>query len=154
MNRKARPLIALVVALFGIATSYAVAQTHRKVTLQASVPFAFEVGNRTFPAGSYIFEMATGSPMVTDKSAVLVVRNSERKLYAAVATDITAMDAAPAAHKVQFVREGNRVYLAKVWHQGNAAGLNVRAASGAGTELESQEIDVLSVNAVPVLGGM
>jgi hypothetical protein len=153
MNRKAIPLIALLIVLIG-ATSSAFAQTHRKVTLQASVPFAFEVGNRSFPAGSYIFEMATGSPAVTDKSAVLVVRSSERKLYAAVATDITAMDAAPAAHKVEFVREGGRVYLAKVWHQGNAAGLNVHGASGQGTEADSQESEVLSVNAVPVLGGI
>jgi len=154
MNRKALPLIALLIALFGIATSSAVAQTHRKVTLQASVPFGFVVGNRSFPAGSYIFEMATGSPIVSDKSAVLVVRSSERKLYAAVATDVTAMDTAPLAHKVEFVREGGRVYLAKVWREGNSAGLNLHVAHGAATQDDSEESEVLSINAIPVQGAM
>jgi len=79
MNRKAVPLFALFITLIGI-TAGAEAQAHRKAALQASVPYEFVVGNRVFPAGTYVFEMATGSPKTTDQGGVLIVHNRERKL--------------------------------------------------------------------------
>jgi hypothetical protein len=152
MNRKALPLFALLITLIGI-TAGANAQTRRKVTLEASVPFEFVVGNRVFPAGSYVFEMATGHPKTTDQAGVLVVHNRERKLYAAVATDVTTDANAHVTPKVIFTRSGDRVFLSKVWRQGNAAGLSLHAPAGTEGEL-SQESQVLTLDAVAMNGEM
>ena len=118
MNRKVLPIIATLIVLIGIIASQAQAQPKRKVTLEASVPFEFVVGNRAYPAGRYTFEMATGTPKNTDRSGVLVVRSRERKLYTAVATTVTADQNPHDGHKLIFVRSGDRVFLSKVWRQG------------------------------------
>jgi hypothetical protein len=150
MKRKALPLIAVITMLIGI-TAGANAQNRRKVTVEASVPFEFIVANRVFPAGTYVFEMATGSPKTTDQAGVLVVRNRERKLYAAVATDIASDGNAHVAPKVTFTRNGDVAYLSKVWRQGNLAGLSLRTPSLAEV---GEESEVVTLDASVVNGGM
>ncbi len=152
MNRKALPIIAVIAMLVGI-TAGASAQNRRKVTVEASVPFEFIVGNRAFPAGSYVFEMATGSPKATDETGVLVVRSRERKLYAAVATDITSEGNAHVAPKLIFTRSGERAYLSKVWRQGNAAGLSLHTPSITDAE-NGEESEVVTLETSVVNGGM
>jgi len=154
MNRKARPVFALLVTLIGIAGATSHAQTRRKVTLEASVPFAFVVGNRAFPAGNYVFEMATGSPRTSEQSGVLVVRSHERKLYAAVATGVAADTNAHVAPKLMFVRNGDRVFLSKVWRQGNLAGLSIPTAPGGNETEDWQESQVFMLDATAVNGGI
>ncbi len=152
MVRKTLPQFVFFTALIAV-TTISQAQTHRKVTLEAAVPFEFEIGNRAFPAGTYVFEMATGSPQLTDHAGVLVVRNHQRKLYAAVAADVAA-DAAPhTTPKLVFQRNGERVFLAKVWRQGNVVGLSVHRAP-ASIEEEWQESQVLMLDATPVSGAI
>ena len=152
MNRRAFHTIAAVLTLIGAAVG-ADLETKRKITLEASVPFEFVVGNRAFPAGTYTFEMATGKPTIADQSAVLVVRSTERKLYAAIATEITSGGSAPAGHKLVFVRNGDRMFLSKVWRQGNAAGLSVRTVAGATPGPDRQESEVVALNAPAIHGG-
>jgi hypothetical protein len=152
MKRKALPLIAAFVTLIGI-TAGANAQTGRKVTLEASVPFDFVVANRAFPAGKYLFEMATGHPKTTDQAGVLVVRSRERKLYAAVATDVATDANAHVSPKLVFARTGDRVFLSKVWRQGNVAGLSLHAPAGIQHEL-SQESELVTLDAIAVNSGM
>lgn len=154
MSRKALPLFALLITLIGIAASSANAQVRRKVTLEAAVPFEFVVANRAFPAGNYIFEMATGSPKTSDQSAVLIVRGHERKLYAAVATGVTTDSNAHVNPKLTFVRSGGRVFLSKVWRQGNAAGLSLHTVSGATEAEDLQESEVFTLDAMPGSGAI
>jgi len=150
MKRKALTAFALFITLIGITAASADAQTRRKITVEASVPFEFVVGNRAFPSGNYTFEMATGSPKTSEQSGVLVVRSHERKLYAAVATGVAADGNEHVAPKLTFVRNGDRVFLAKVWRQGNLVGLSVPTAAGS-TEV-SEEGQVLSIEATAVNG--
>jgi len=152
MKRKALPTFVVLITLIGLAAGAdsARAQARRKITLEASVPFEFVVGNRSFPAGRYVFEMATGLPKTTERSGVLVVRNHERSLYAAVATDVTADARVRSAHKLEFVRSGGRVLLAKVWRQGNAAGLSLRTGPGATDSQEWEQSQVLTLDAMEV----
>jgi hypothetical protein len=155
MNRKALPIVAALIVLIGIISSQAQAQPKRKVTLEASVPFEFVVGNRAYPAGRYTFEMATGTPKSTDRSGVLVVRSRERKLYTAVATSVTDDRNPHDGHKLIFVRNGGRVFLSKVWRQGNPAGLSVPTAPGATEAIEAdkwQKPEVLTVEASLING--
>jgi hypothetical protein len=150
MNRKALPVVATLIVLIGIISSQAQAQPKRKVTLEASVPFEFVVGNRAYPAGRYTFEMATGTPKSTDRSGVLVVRSRERKLYTAVATTVTDDRNPHDGHKLIFVRNGDRVFLSKVWRQGNTSGLRVPTAPGSAEAIEAgewQKPEVLTVEA-------
>jgi hypothetical protein len=149
MKSKALPLLALLIAFIGIASGAAVAQPRHEVSVVAFVPFEFVVGNRAFPSGTYVFEMATGSPKASDQAGVLVVRNRERRLYAAVATGVAA-DGSNAAPKLAFKRDGERVYLSNVWCQGGATGLTVHVPQGA---TEIAESDVLTVDAT-LTGGI
>jgi hypothetical protein len=152
MNRKVFPAFAILLTLIGIAAGSSDAQTRRKVALEASVPFEFVVGNRSFPAGSYTFEMATGSPKTSDQSGVLVVRSHERGLYTAVATGVAADANAHVSPKLTFVRSGDRVFLSKVWRQGNPTGLSVPTEAGATDGSEQSE--VLIIDAMAVNGGI
>ena len=155
MNRKALPNASTLIVLIGIIASQAQAQPKRKVTLEASVPFEFVVGNRAYPAGRYTFEMATGTPKNTDRSGVLVVRSRERKLYTAVATTVTADQNPHDGHKLIFVRNGDRVFLSKVWRQGNTSGLSVPTAPGTTEAIEAdewQKPEVLTVQASLING--
>lgn len=156
MNRKALPLFALLIAFIGIIAGSAQAQTQtrRKVTLEATVPFEFVVANRTFPAGHYVFEMATGSPKSSDQSGVLVVRGNERKFYAAVATGVAADANAHVSPKLTFVRGGDRVFLSQIWRQGDRAGLSVHTAPNATEAEDWQESEVLTLDAMAVSGGI
>jgi len=157
MKKSALPRFVLWITLIAITTGItagpADAQTHRKVTLEASVPFEFVVGNHTFPAGQYIFEMATGSPKPSDKAGVLVVRGQESTLYASVATDVAADGNAHLGHKLIFVRNGDRVYLRKVWRQGNPAGLSVHTAPAPEAQ-EWEQSEVLTLDGLAVGGGI
>ncbi len=154
MTRKALPLFATLIALIGITAGPANAQTGHKITLEASVPFEFVVGNRAFPAGTYVFEMATGLPKASDQSGVLVVRSHERKLFAAVATDVIADENAHVSPKLTFVRDGERVYLSRVWRQENAAGLSVRTAADATESQDWEESRILTIDALTISGGI
>jgi hypothetical protein len=151
MNQKSFPIFALLLALIGINAVSLQAQTRRKVTLDALVPFEFVIGNRVFPAGHYTFEMATGVPKVSDQSGVLVVRGSERQLYAAVATGVTADTNAHVNPKLIFVRSGDRNLLSKVWRQGDVAGLSVHTVP-ATSQAEGEESEVFTLDAVITTG--
>lgn len=153
MKIKALPLFAMLITLIGITAGAAHAQGRRKVTLEASVPFEFVVGNRAFPAGNYVFEIATGLPKTSDRAAVLVVRGRESRLYAAVATGITDGTNARIGHKVEFMRDGDRVFLSKVWQQGSPAGLSVHTAQALSTDVQ-QESQVVILDALAVGGGI
>ena len=154
MNRKALPIFATLIALIAMTVSSADAQTRRKITLEASVPFEFVVGNRAFPAGNYIFEMATGLPKASDQTGVLIVRDHNRKLYAAVATGITDDGYASVGPKLMFVRDVERVYLSKVWRQGTPAGLSVHTSPTATEAQDWEESRVVMLDALAISGGM
>jgi hypothetical protein len=154
MKSKFLSFVAAMVVVIGGCVGSATAEGRHKVTLEASVPFEFVLGNRAFPAGTYIFEMATGTPKPSDQAGVLVVRSHERKLYAAVAADVAADAKIHEGHKLEFVRAGDRVFLSKVWRQGGLAGLTVHTAPGATEAEETQASEVLTLDAQQISGGV
>jgi hypothetical protein len=154
MTRKALPLFVLLIAVIAIVTADADAQTRRKVSFEAAVPFEFVIGNRSFPAGTYVFEMATGSPETTEQAGVLVVHSHERKLYAALSTDVASDTNAHVNPKVVFMRSGERVYLSKVWRQGSVAGLSVHLSPEASQAEDWEESEVFTLDATPIVGAI
>lgn len=141
MTRKALPIFAALITLIGFAL-VADAQPRHEVTAVAYVPFEFVVGNRVFPAGTYVFEMATGSPKTTDEAGVLVVRNRERGRYAAIAMGVSADSKIHAKAGLAFRRRGERVYLADVWCQGSGARLTVPLPQGVSEIVEREPLTV------------
>lgn len=139
MTRKALSLFAILIVLIGI-TATANAQPRHEITAVAYVPFEFVVGNRIFPSGTYVFEMATGYPKTGDQAGVLVVRNRERMLYAAVATGVSLDGDSHATPRLVFRRDGNRVYLSNVWCRGSAAGLSVYLPQNANEMVEREAL--------------
>jgi hypothetical protein len=139
MTRKALSLFAILITVIGI-TAAANAQPRHEITAVAYVPFEFVVGNRVFPSGTYVFEMATGSPKTSDQAGVLVVRNRERMLYAAVATGVSLDDDIHATPRLAFRRDGNRVYLSNVWCKGSTAGLSVYLPQSANEIVEREAL--------------
>ena len=148
--KKTLPIFALLLLLIAISSGATEAQNRRKVSVQAAVPYDFVVGNRVLPAGTYVFDLATGSPKMTDQAGVLVVHNYERKLYVAVATGVENDANAHAMPKLVFLRNGDRVYLAKLWRQGEVAGLRVHTPGNIAPEENSE---VLTLDATST-GGM
>ena len=148
--KKTFPIFALLCLLIAISSGAAEAQNRRKVSVQAAVPYDFVVGNRVLPAGTYVFDLATGSPKTTDQTGVLVVHNYERKLYVAVATGVENDSNAHVMPKLVFLRNGDRVYLAKLWRQGEMAGLSVHTPGNLASEEKSE---VLTLDATSI-GGM
>jgi len=146
MTSKTLPLFVSLITILTVASAAAQAQSRRRVTLQASVPYEFVLGNRTLPAGTYVFEMATGSPRSTDGAGVLIVHNYERRLYVAVATGVENDVNVHPSPKLVFVREGDRVYLSKVWRQGEIAGLSVHIPAGDGDHIEESGVLTLDAN--------
>lgn len=72
---------------------------------QMTVPFAFEVGSVSFPAGKYILDAS--------QQQILLVRGAKRSglVMTSHETSIT-----PASHSaVVFYRYGNRYFLREVW---------------------------------------
>ncbi len=139
MTGKALPLFAILITLIGI-TTVANAQQRHEITSVAYVPFEFVTGNRIFPAGTYVFEMVTGAPKTTDQAGVLVVRNRERMLYAAVATGVIVDDDSHATPKLAFHRDGDRIFLSNVWCQGSAAGLSISLPQSANEIVEREDL--------------
>lgn len=140
MKRKIVSLAALLITSIGFASAQNITRPKHEITVVAFVPFEFEVGNRAFPSGTYVFEMATGSPKLTDQAGVLVVRNRERQLYAAVATGVAANQETHATPKLAFARYGEHVYLSKVWCQGSETGLSVYLPEGVDEVVESEAL--------------
>jgi hypothetical protein len=84
LNAVAVVAILAVTIFFGKAE----AKTKSNPSVEVNIPFAFQLGNRTLPAGSYKFELATGEPANTDSMSVLVVSNRESHVYQSLAVPV------------------------------------------------------------------
>jgi hypothetical protein len=99
--------------------------------MRLDIPFAFTVGARTFPAGSYSFDRLLNSAGEVD---ILVVECRDRRVYHSIATRIVqAVDSQPHANLI-FNRYGDRYFLAQVWSAGTSSGLQIQTSG--------QEIDL------------
>ena len=139
MTSKALRLFAISMTLIAF-TAISPAQPRHEPTAAAYVPFEFVIGNRVFPAGKYVFEIATGSPTITDEAGVLVIRSRERGLYAAIATGVATDSNVHTKPGLAFRRDGERMYLANVWCRGSETGLAVHLPQGVAEIVEREPL--------------
>jgi len=94
------------------------AKTKSNPAVEAHIPFAFHLGNRTLPAGDYKFEVATGTPNSEDTMCVLIVRNRTAGIYQALAVPVRPGAGLEEESRVVF-GEGDAHLLVAVWERGN-----------------------------------
>lgn len=117
MKRTAYRVIALLV-LGGAMAAAAQAQTARRAPVRVSIPFQFNVGNATMPAGDYLIRE------LTEDSNASTLQISRRDGGAnTIVNMIGAMGNTQAMSKLTFRRYGNQYYFAEVWVDGEKEGL-------------------------------
>jgi len=119
-------LVLGVALLFGKAE----AKTKSNPVVEVSIPYAFRVANRTLPAGSYKFELATGTPRPADKISIIIVRNREARIYQAIAVSVQPGVGLPGDSRVDF--SGDDAHsLVSVWKNGDRFDLQPALAAAA-----------------------
>jgi hypothetical protein len=119
MKKTAYTMIALVV-LVGSMAMAANAQNNGR-TLVATIPFQFNVGDKTLPAGEYTIAQVNPS---SDR-AVLQLRNKDGRSSAMIQMNNVIGRASERA-KLIFNRYGNQHYFAAAWIDGETTGLQAR----------------------------
>jgi hypothetical protein len=78
-------------------------------TLEAKVPFAFEVGDKTVPAGNYRIES-----IPTGAGSLQVIRNAKGDVQVTLSTIAVTARSANSGPELIFHRYGNRYFLAQI----------------------------------------
>ncbi|HEX8844124.1 MAG TPA: hypothetical protein VF791_05745 [Pyrinomonadaceae bacterium] len=118
--RKQSLRIFLMIGLFAILAPLSVqAQSSSEQT--ASIPFSFNVGNKSFPAGEY---RVTRINPASDKTA-LVIRSADGRMSKLVLTMNVQDSKTHESAKLVFNRYGDQYYLAQVWTPADNTGLEL-----------------------------
>ena len=135
---------ALLIAALGVTAN---AQSRNTQRLRVNVPFAFNVGNTSMPAGEYIVSIVNP----TASGSVLKISSLDGRSTAMTrTTDIIGWSTASA--KLTFRHYGTRYFLAQVWMESESTGLATPRSSSEKT-LQRQmgkaatNYDVVAVNA-------
>jgi len=116
--------IFLMFGLFAVlAIASAHAQTRKEMT--ASIPFSFNVGNKSFPAGEY--EVTRLNPQ-SDK-AVIAIKSEDGRLSKIVLTMPVEATRTQERARLIFNRYGDEYYLTRVWTAADSTGLEVPQSS-------------------------
>jgi len=126
-------LSAAALLVLGVALLFGKAEAKTKTNpmVEVNVPYAFHLANRTLPAGSYKFELATGTPGPADKISVIIVRNREARIYQAVAVSVQCGAGMPSESRVDFSGDDEHA-LVSVWKNGDR--FDLKPALAAATE--------------------
>lgn len=112
------------------------------VNLAANVPFAFNVGTRSLPAGDYEFYGQGGSPNLT-------LRTADGAAVAIILTTNASTFNPPKQSKLVFRVYGQKSYLAGVWSAGIVSG---RETPKTAAEKESERAGIPMQMAVLQVG--
>ncbi len=82
--------------------------------IQVNIPFEFNVGDQTFPAGNY--------SLVRLEPTLLELRDAQSRSLTTVVTNLVQTLKPPAAPKLQFYTEAGRHQLAQVWQADESIG--------------------------------
>ena len=104
---KAKILAMAVVVLVSIVAAGACQAQSRP--LEVNVPFAFEVGNKTMPAGSYRVES-----MPTGGGSLEILRTTRSDARLTISTMATTLKSGTPGPALVFHRYGNRYFLSQI----------------------------------------
>ncbi|HEY1759308.1 MAG TPA: hypothetical protein VGG72_28305 [Bryobacteraceae bacterium] len=105
---------AILAGLFAAMCSVLPAQN---VTMSATIPFDFRVGDKLIPSGTY--------QIVTSDTSVILREESGRVLTASFITIPETRGGPPNTGELRFNRYGNEYFLASVWNPYSVRGLSI-----------------------------
>lgn len=112
MKKQAYTMIALLVLVGGMAVA-AQAQRGNHTELLANIPFEFNVGDKTMPAGEYLVSQINPASSL----AVLQLRSSDGKALAMI--QMNAVRSRDERARLNFNRYGGQYFFAQAWMPGN-----------------------------------
>jgi hypothetical protein len=118
MKKQLYVLITMIAVLAVAGLSSANAQTSSAIQLKASIPFTFNVGNQTMPAGEYTVRCT--NPHSSTK--ILQIRSSDNPESALVITQSVNGKTQDDARLV-FYRYGDQYFFAQVWLPSDSIGM-------------------------------
>ncbi|SRR6266542_1689617 len=131
MKKQAYIMIAMFVLVGSMAVA-ARAQTSGRTQLKANIPFEFNIGNKSLPAGEYVVRSISDD----SSNVVLAIRNQDRRSGAMLQMSTVEGKALDCA-KLMFHRYGNQYFFAEAWVDGDAYGLKAsKSRAERRTELE------------------
>ena len=116
MKKQAYTVFAMIVLVGSMAVA-AKAQTSGRAQLIANIPFQFNVGNKTLPAGEYVISHV--NPTV--EPGVLAFRSVDGSSRALIQMN-SAQGKAQESAKLIFRRYGNQYFFAEAWVDGDNTG--------------------------------
>ena len=117
MKKQAYTMIALLVLVGSMAVA-AQAQTSGRTQLIANIPFQFNAGNKTLPAGEYSVRQINPD---SDHS-VLLLSSRDGNASAMIQVD-SVIGKAQETAKLIFHRYGNKYFFAQAWIDGDNTGM-------------------------------
>jgi hypothetical protein len=100
-------------------TALAPAESHAQQVTQANVPFAFQVGNKSMPAGEYRIQRVLPS-----NTALQLIRRTDSSASASVFTNATESPDKNAQSRLIFHCYSNECFLSQIW-AGNGEGMTL-----------------------------
>ena len=115
MRKQLFGTFAILSLLLALAVVSAEAQFERRIT--AHVPFAFQIGNKTLPAGDYSIKRFSQNALLVTSA------DGEQSVIAQAPRSIEGnVNAKPSAEKLVFRQYGDQYFLAQVWVARGSAG--------------------------------
>jgi hypothetical protein len=142
MKREAYQMITMI-AFVGALAVAAQAQTNGRIALIANIPFQFNVGNKSLPAGEY-----TVLSISDDASSVLLRIQSRDGKNSAMVQTSTVEGKGQERARLVFHRYGNQYFVAQAWVDRQKRGLEApksRAERAAERELTAVKMVTESV---------
>jgi hypothetical protein len=121
MSRKSFAVIGMVVALFGLVATVALAQEPGTITFE--IPYAFVVNGREMPAGAYDLRVQRNS------AAVLILSSLETKERTYVQSLTRLADMGGTEARIVFDKAGNTYFFSEV-HVPGIDGFHMQGAPG------------------------
>jgi hypothetical protein len=131
-----RKYIAL--ALATLAATIVAAQCYGQVTaVKAEIPFAFQVGNKSLPAGEYSIQTIQG----TNEDVRMIRRIDSSAVAMAPTSPVVAKNGKPGMELV-FHKYGDRYFLSEIWTGGDLGRKLTKPALEKQLEREMSEREV------------
>lgn len=118
MKKQAYAIVIMIMLMIGVGISTAQAQSSGSARLIAKVPFAFNVGNKTLPAGEYTVSCANPASDLK----VLHLRSTDGSTNVMVSTS-SVIGKMQENAKLIFNRYGDRYFFAQAWLPADQIGL-------------------------------
>ena len=140
MKKQAYMLIAMIVLVGSLAVA-AQAQTNSRIALISNIPFQFNIGNKSLPAGEY----SVRSDSDGTSSVLLRIQSRDGKTNAMLLT-LQVEGKAQKRARLVFHRYGNQYFFAQAWVDGDGVKAEKsRAEKAAERELAASKLVTESV---------